>query len=275
VPNNALLAIVGDLSAPEAFAAAERAFGAWPRQDVPVVTPATPPDPARRVIVVDRPGSAQTEIRVGHLAFPRTHPDYITFDMAIRILGGEGANRLFGVLRSERGLTYSASAEFNAYRTSGVVVAETDTRTSGTGEALRLVVDEFARLQREAVHPAELQGAQDFFAGHFPLSLETPSALAEQVLTRLFYGQDLSEIETYVDKMSAISPSDVQRMARQWLKPDLLTIVLVGDAAVFTPQLKAVGFTTFERVPLAELDLDSPTFRRAAAATGLAPSRRE
>ncbi len=105
--------------------------------------------------------------------------------MAIRILGGEGANRFFGVLRSERGLTYGASAEFNAYRTSGVVVAETDTRTSGTGESLRLMVDEFARLQRDTVHPAELQGAQDFFAGHFPLSIETPSAIAEQVLTRL------------------------------------------------------------------------------------------
>jgi zinc protease len=99
-PNNALLAIVGDLTPDEAFAAAERAFGKWPRRDVTVVTPVDPPAPARRVIVIDRPGSAQTEIRVGHLAFPRTHPDYVPFDMAIRILGGEGANRLFGVLRS-------------------------------------------------------------------------------------------------------------------------------------------------------------------------------
>jgi zinc protease len=274
VPNNSLLAIVGDLEPAEAFAAAERAFGKWARREVPTVTSVDPPPPARRVIVIDRPGSAQTEIRVGHLAFPRVHPDYVTFDMAIRILGGEGANRLFGVLRSERGLTYGASAEFNAFKNSGVVVAETDTRTSGTGESLRLMVDEFARLQREPVHPAELQGAQDFFAGHFPLSIETPSAIAEQVLTRLFYGQDLSEISAYVDRVTSVTAGDIQRVARLWLKPDQLTIVLVGDASAFASQLKAVGFGTFDRIPLSDLDLDSPTFRRRSGASG-APAGRD
>jgi zinc protease len=263
-PNNSLLAIVGDLAPADAFAAAERAFGTWARRDVPAVTAVDPPAPQRRVVVIDRPGSAQTEIRVGHIAFARVHPDYVPFDMAIRILGGEGANRLFGVLRSERGLTYGASAEFNAYKNSGVVIAETDTRTAGTGESLRLMVDEFARLQREPVHPAELQGAQDFFAGHFPLSIETPSAIAEQVLTRLFYGQDLAEIETYVDRVTAVTAADIQRVARQWLEPDQLTIVLVGDASAFANQLKAVGFGSFERIPISELDLDSPTLRRQA-----------
>lgn len=275
VPNNALLAIVGDLEPAEAFAAAERAFGAWERRDVPNVAPVDPPPPARRIVVIDRPGSAQTEIRVGHLAFPRTHPDYVPFDMAIRILGGEGANRLFGVLRSERGLTYGASAEFNAYKTAGVVIAETDTRTSGTGESLRLMVDEFARLQREPVHAVELQGAQDFFAGHFPLSIETPSAIAEQVLTRLFYGQDLNEINTYVDRVTSVTAADIQRVARQWLKPDQLTVVLVGDASAFASQLKAAGFGTFERIALAELDLDSPTLRRQSQPAGALRSGRD
>ena len=91
VPNNALLAIVGDLTADEAFAAAEKAFGSWQRRDVPVVKPPDPPAPKRRVVVIDRPGSAQTEIRVGHLAIPRTHPEFVPMDLAVRILGGEGA----------------------------------------------------------------------------------------------------------------------------------------------------------------------------------------
>ena len=109
-----MLAIVGDLSTAEAFAAAEKAFGSWPRRDVPAIQTIEPPPPTRRVVVVDRPGAVQTEIRVGHLAVARKHPDYVPFDLAIRILGGEGANRLFGVLRSERGLTYGASADLNA-----------------------------------------------------------------------------------------------------------------------------------------------------------------
>jgi len=182
--------------------------------------------------------------------------------MAIRILGGEGANRLFGVLRSDRGLTYGASATFHTFRTAGDVVAETDTRSATTGESLRLMVDEFWRLQRESVHPAELRGAQDFMSGHFPLSIESPSAIAEQVLVRLFYGLDLSEIETYLSKVDLVTPGEIQRVAKQFLKPDALTIVLVGDASTFVNQLKAVGFTDFERIPLSELDLDSPTLRR-------------
>lgn len=260
-PNNSLLALVGDLTEDEAFAAAEQAFGAWPRREVPEFKLNDPPPAAKRVVIVDRPGSAQTEIRVGHVAIPRTHPDYVPFDMAIRILGGEGANRLFGVLRTDRGLTYGASADLHTFKVSGEIVAETDTRSSATGETLRLIVDEFAKLQKEPVHPAELRGAQDFIAGNFPLSIESSSAIAEQVLSRLFYGQSLDEIETYLDRVGKVTPDDIQRVSRLLLKPDQLSIVLVGDAATFVDQLRRLGFTDYDRIPIAQLDLDSPTLR--------------
>jgi zinc protease len=270
VPNNALLAIVGDLSADEAFAAAEKAFGSWERRDVPVVNAMDPPATARRVIVIDRPGSPQTEIRIGHLGLPRTHKEHLQLDLAVRILGGEGANRLFGVLRTERGLTYGASASANSYRSAGDIRAETDTRTEATGQALRLMVDEFARLQREPVHPAELRGVQDFVAGNFPLTIETPSAIATQVLAHMFFGLQLTEIETYRERVERVTPDDIQRAAQQFLKPEQLVIVLVGDAANFEPQLKAIGFPQFERIPLSQLDLNSPTLRRGAR--GLPPA---
>jgi zinc protease len=264
-PNNALLAIVGDLTETEAFAAAEQAFGSWPRRDVPETRMAPPPPAAGRLVIIDRPGSAQTEIRVGHVAIPRTHRDFIPFDMAIRILGGEGANRLFGVLRSDRGLTYGASADLHTFRFSGDVMAETNTRTPTTGESLRLMVDEFTRLQREPVHMAELRGAQDFIAGNFPLSIESPSAIAEQVLSRLFYGQSLDGISTFVEDVGRVTAADVQRVSRELLAPDRLSIVLVGDAAAFVDQLQRAGFTEYDRIPIAQLDLDAPNLRRAPA----------
>jgi zinc protease len=263
-PNNALLAIVGDLPVEEAFAAAERAFGGWARRDVPDTSLPEMPSPVRRVVVVDRPGSAQTEIRVGHVGVARTVPEYVSVDLLIRILGGEGANRLFGVLRSDRGLTYGASASLNTFRRGGDIVAETDTRTSVTGEALRLIVDEFARLQRERVRVAELRGAQEFLAGNFPLTIETPGAIAQQVLAHLFYGVDLGEIETYRDQVEQVTPDDVHEAAMRYLRPDQLTVVLVGDASAFADQLRGVGFAEFERIPLSELDLNSPTLRRGA-----------
>jgi zinc protease len=262
VPNNALLAIVGDLTAEEAFAAAEKAFGKWAKRDVPTVRTVEPPPPARRVVIVDRPGSAQTEIRVGHLAMARTDPDFVPFDLTMRVLGGEGANRLFGVLRSDRGLTYGASAELHTFKSGGNIVAETDTRSAATAEALRLMVNEVFRLQREAVAAGELRGAQDYLSGSFPLTIESPSSIAQQVLMHLFYGLDLKEIETYRDQVERVTPSDIQRVAKQFLKPEQLSIVLVGDASVFVEQLKGMGFSDFERIPIGELDLNAPSLRR-------------
>lgn len=264
VPNNALVAIVGDLSAEETFAAAEKAFGTWARRDVPAVSFDEPPPPTRRVVVVDRPGAVQTEIRVGQLGVSRTHAEYTTVDLMMRILGGEGANRLFGVLRGDRGLTYGASASFRAFKYGGSFIAETDTRSEATGEALRLTIDEIQRLQREAVDPRELRGAQDYMSGSFPLTIESPSAIAMQVLNQLFFGLSLNQLETYREEVDRIAPADIQRVAKQFLFPDRLSIVLVGDASSFVTQLKAAGIENFERIPASDLDLSAPNLRKPA-----------
>jgi zinc protease len=266
--NNAILAIVGDVTADEAFAGAQRAFGSWERVDVPPVKAEEPPAPTRRVVIVDRPGAAQTEIRVGNIALPRRHPDYLALDIAMKILGGEGGNRLHRVLRSERGLTYGASADLNALKDTGDIVAETDTRSEKTAEALRLIVEEIVRLQRQRVQQRELADAQEYLTGSFPLTVETPSAIALQVLNAVFYGLDLNELQTYRDRVNMITVDDIQRVAQQYLRPDKLSIVLVGDASVFAKDLAGVGFDQVERISIGELDLSSPDLRRRTATPG-------
>jgi zinc protease len=261
-PNNAILALVGDLSTDEMFAAAEKAFGSWPKRDVPSQTQAEPPPSTYRMVVIDKPGAVQTEIRAGNLMLPRTSPKWLESEILIRVLGGEGANRLFGVLRSDRGLTYGASADLQTFKFAGGFVAQTNTRTEATGEALRLMIDELWRLQREKVDPRELRGVQDYFSGSFPLTIETPSAIALQVLNQIFYGLPLKDLEQLRDKVDMVTVDDLQATARQFLKPDRLSIVLVGDAAKFTAQLKAQGFTAFEVSPIAQLDLASPTLKK-------------
>ena len=263
VPNNAILAIVGDVTAEEAFAGAERALGPWPRREVPLQRSPEPPEPTRRVVVVDRPGAVQTEIRLGHVAIPRKHPDYLALDLAVRILGGEGANRLQQVLRTQRGLTYAAEADLEAFKQAGGIVGETTTRSAATGEALRAAVDEFWRLVRDPVSTQELADAQAYLSGHFPLTVETPDAIAMQVLNALFYELDVKELETYRERVNAVTVDDIQRVARTYLRPGRLSIVLVGDAGVIGPQLKGAGFPEFERVALADLDLTTADFRRA------------
>ena len=132
VPNNAILAVVGDVTADEAFNAVQRVFGDWARVELPPRAATQPPSPTRRVVVVDKSDAVQTEIRVGHLGLPRNHADHMALSLAIRILGGEGANRLYQVLRTERGLTYGAQADTNALKGAGDIEASTNTRSDAT-----------------------------------------------------------------------------------------------------------------------------------------------
>lgn len=270
-PNNAILAIVGDLTPEEAFAGAEKTFGAWPRRDLPVTSFPDPPEPTRRVVLIDRPGAVQTEIRVGNLGIPRRHRDYDAFNLAVRVLGGEGANRLQRVLRSERSLTYGASADVQSLKQAGGIVAETDTRSEATGEALRIVMDEFSRLQRDPVSELELGDAKAYMTGSFPLTIETPDAIAMQVLNVLFYDLDVKTLQTYRERVNRITSDDIQRIARAYLRPGRLSIVLVGDAATVLPQLARAGVSDVERIPIDEVDLSSATLRRPRRAVAPEP----
>ncbi len=262
VPNNALVAIVGDISAADAMTGIEKYFGDWTAGNLPKFEPIAPPEPTKRVIVIDRPDAVQTEIRVGHLGVARKHDDFETLDQAVKILGGEGANRLQQVLRSQRQLTYGASADLDGYKDSGAIVAETDTQTANTAEALRVIAEEFSRLQRERVNEAELEAAQDYAVGHFPLTIETPDQIATQVLNQLFYELSVEELPKYRDRVLGVSPDDIQRVARFFLRPDRLSVVLVGNADQFVATLKGVGFGEFERIAIDRVDVLSADLKK-------------
>jgi zinc protease len=266
VPNNAILAIVGDITDQEAFSAVRKVFGDWERRDVPPDTFIAPPEPTRRVILINKPDAVQTEVRVGHIGVRRNHPDYMALNLAIRILGGEGANRLHQVLRTERGLTYGASADMDTLKESGAFEASTNTRSEATGEVLRLMVDEFWRLQRERVSERELADAKAYLTGNFPLTIETPDAIATQVLNVLFYGLPVEELDSFRQRVNAVSVDDIERVARYYLRPDRLSIVLVGNTAAFEPQLRRIGFGTYETIDMANLDLTAVDFKRPARA---------
>ncbi|HIN12598.1 MAG TPA: insulinase family protein, partial [Acidobacteria bacterium] len=245
-----------------------RVFGDWERKTLP--SPPSPAvlEPTGRVVIIDKPGSVQTAIRVGHLGLPRASPDFLAFDVAIKILGGEGGNRLGSILRTERSLTYAASADMASRRFSGDFMAKTDTRSGATDEALRLMVEEVARLRRERVSRSELQNAQAYLAGSFPLTLETPNAIAAQVLESLLYGLDLADLPTYPARINAVTVNDIRRVTRTYLQPQRLSIVLVGEASAFVDDLPGVGFDNVEVLSIDELDLSRADLRRSSAAHG-------
>jgi hypothetical protein len=208
------------------------------------------------------PGAVQTEVRVGNIGIRRDHSDYMQLNLATRILGGEGANRLHQILRTERGLTSGAQADLHSRREQGDLEASTSTRSDATGEVLRLMVDEFWRLQRERVNRRELSEAQAYLSGSFPLTIEVPDAIATQILNVVFYGLPVEQLQSFRERVNSVTVDDIQRVARSYFRPDRLSIVLVGDAATFEPQLRGIGFGSYEVVEMNELDLTATDFKR-------------
>jgi zinc protease len=264
-PNNAILAIVGDVTTEEAFDTARKVFADWERKEIPVEKFIDPPNPTRRLIVVNKPDSVQTEVRVGHIGIARKHPDYMAINLAIRILGGEGSNRLHNVLRTQRGLTYGAQANMDTLKETGDFQAQTNTRSAATGEVVKVIFDEFWRLQRDPVSERELADAKAYLSGSFPLTIETPDAIALQVLNVVFYGLPIDDLQNFRDRVNAVNVDDIQRVARAYLRPDRLSVVLVGNVAAFEKDLKGAGFSNYEKVELGSLDLTAADFKRGTS----------
>src|SRR4029079_19784294 len=188
--------------------------------------------------------------------------DYMSLNLTLRILGGEGANRLHQVLRTERGLTYGAKADMDTLLESGDFEASTSTRSPATAEVLRLIVDEFWRLQRERVGERELNDAKAYLTGSFPLPIETPDAIGTQVLNVLFYGLPVEQLQSFRDRVNAVRTDDIERAARSFLRPDRLSVVLVGNAQLFLSQLRGLGFNNVEVVDVNDLDLLASDFKK-------------
>src|SRR5688572_29395284 len=134
------------------------------------------------------------------------------------------------------------------------------------------MLEEFSKLQRNRVSERELTDAQNYLAGSFPLTIETPNDIATQVINNVMFELPVDEIGTFRERVLAITPDDIQRVARLYIKPDRLSIVLVGNAKAFIPQLRSVGFTEFEVIPIEQLDLMSATLTRESRRVSAEPA---
>jgi zinc protease len=231
-PNNAILAIVGDVTLKDVMPKIEKAFGDWQKGDVPAAAiPAVPEQSASRILLIDRPGSVQTVLQLGTLGIERTSPDYFAVLLADRVLGGGPSGRLFLNLREDKGYTYGAYSNFGGTRFRGTWTSSSEVRTDVTEGAMKEFMYELNRLRDDKVPAEELENAKRAIVGSFALSLEQPQSLLQNVITQKLYNLPADYWDTYPQKVAAITADDVQRVAKKYIDMGHLQVVAVGDAS--------------------------------------------
>ena len=250
VPGNAVLGIVGDVNTADVMKMVEKYFGEWPKTAPPAVKLAqVPPPQPKKVVLVDRPGSVQTNIVAGNLAIKRNDPDYFALTVMDRIVGGGPSARLFLNLREVHGYTYGAysSLDTDVYR--GYWNARTEVRTAVTDGSLHELFNEFNRIRTETVPAAELDEAKRALVASFALSLEDQLQLLGDALEVHHYGLPADYWDKYPEHISGIDAAAVLAVGKKFVDVDHMQIICVGDAKQIKDVLGKYGPVTEVAAP--------------------------
>ena len=238
VPNNAVLLVAGDFDRGRLLGRAESLFGGWAPGEVSEPEfPAPPERHERAAYLVDRPGSAQTNILVANVSIKRTDPDYFPVLVMHTILGGNASARLFMNLREEKGYTYGAYTQLDARRHAGSFRATTEVRGEVTGLSLKEIFYELERIRAEDVSDKELTDAKTYLTGIFPIRLETQEGLVDQLVQIRMHGLPDDYLLTYRENVQRVTKEDLRRVAGEYVRPDGAAVVVVGDGAQIRQQV--------------------------------------
>ncbi len=263
-PDLAVLYVAGDVQPGKAFETAKKYFGDWKVKE-PKPEPklaAVPAPSSTRIFLIDRPGSVQSEIRVGHAAITRNDPDYFKGLVLSQILGGGFNSRLNKAIRIDRGLTYGARGGLSADRFSGRFTASTFTKTPSTAEALKVILDEVDKLQASPADPSEVEDARSYLVGKFAGDRETPSATVGDLWLIEYCKLPKDYFDRYLSGVRKTTNDNVLDAANKLIRRDKLTIVVVGEAQKIKSDLEKIA--PVEVIKSSEKD-EKPSGDEAAA----------
>jgi zinc protease len=239
VPNNGVFIVVGDVRYDEILNRIESLFSTWQRgEDVVANFPAPPVRTKRTAYLVDRPGSAQSNIVIANSGIIRTSPDYFPLLLMHTVLGANASSRLFMNLREDKGYTYGAYSNLDARRTAGTIRAMAEVRTPVTGDSLKEFFYELNRIRNERVSDKEIADAKSYLTGVFPIRLETQEGLTDQLVQIKMLNLPDDYLQNYRDRVNAVTGEEIQRVAQKYVKTDAAALIVVGDGASVLDQMK-------------------------------------
>ncbi|HEX6043610.1 MAG TPA: pitrilysin family protein [Pyrinomonadaceae bacterium] len=239
VPNNAVFIVVGDVQYDAIVSRLESLFSGWERgEEIVTNFPAPPVRTKRRAYLIDRQGSAQSNIVIANTGIVRTSPDYFPLLLMHTVLGANASSRLFMNLREEKGYTYGAYSNLDARRTAGTFRATAEVRTPVTGDSLKEFFYELNRIGNEPVSQKEISDAKSYLTGVFPIRLETQEGLTDQLVQIKMLNLPDNYLQVYRDRVQAVTIEQIQQVAQKYVKPDEAALVVVGDGAKVLDQIK-------------------------------------
>jgi len=234
------LYVVGRFDQAAVESAIRTAFGNWKSGNAPSRVTVTPV--AKRAIhFIERPGAVQSTLLIGLPVIDPSHTEYLPLTVMNSLLGGSFGSRITSNIREQKGYTYSPSGSIDARLGAAYWAELADVTTNVTGPSIKEILGEIERLRTEPPSAAELTGIQNLVAGTFVLRNSSRAGIANQLATLDLYGLSEDYLRTYVQRVYALTPADIQRMAKTYIDPARLAIVVVGDPAVVRDQIKTYG----------------------------------
>lgn len=243
-PDNATIVVVGDVTPASVLPLLESHFGSWKAAagaGAAHVRQPNPPQRTRReVYLIDKPGAPQSQIRIGMVGVPRSTPDYFPLQVLNTVLGGSFSSRLNLNLREEHGYTYGAFSSFDMRLLAGPFSAGAGVQTDKTAEALKEFFTELTGIL-QPIPADELERARNYVSLRFPAGFEATGDISRRLEETIVYGLPDDYFSRYVQNISAVTTADVQRVAKQYLQPDRVAVVIVGDRKAIEPGIRALN----------------------------------
>ncbi|MEV0725562.1 pitrilysin family protein [Micromonospora purpureochromogenes] len=239
-PAEAVLVLVGDVRPERALDAAEQALSGWRGETRGVDLPPTPPLEPGPLLLVDRPGSVQSSLRIALPAVPRTHPDHAALQLANLVFGGYFSSRWVENIREDKGYTYGPHSSVEHSVAGSVLVAAAEVATEVTGPALLETTYELGRLASLPPKPDELEQARQYALGTLQLGMSTQAGLASLTSAYAGNGLRLDFLAEHAARLAKATPEDVAEVAARYLAPAKAVTVVLGDADRIEGQLAAL-----------------------------------
>jgi zinc protease len=246
VPSNAALVVAGDISMAELRPLAEKAFGSWNGGSATVAKLDRPETADARVIIVDKPGAPQTELRVAGIGAPRSTPDYRSIQVMNLALGGLFSSRINQDLREEKGYTYGARSQFAFRRGPGPFSIATGVRTDVTAPAVDEIFKQLKGMFENPLTAAELKMAKDALAQSLPGAFETSASAAGSFSNVYIYDLGLDYYTKYAAGVEAVTLAQAQAAVEKYVQPDRFVVIAVGDRGRIQPELEKLNLGKVE-----------------------------